>query len=109
MIPLRLNPVPLIPTLEIVTLDPPVLVTIPLRACFLPIVTLPKLRLVGFDPRVPNATPVPAKGLEKEEFEASEIIVTVPEALPVACGAKETVKVALWDGSSVSGRVSPLI
>jgi hypothetical protein len=106
--PLRLKPAPLIPTWEIVTLEPPVLVTVSDRACLLPTVTLPKLRLVGFDPSAPNATPVPDRGTVREGFEASDVIVTVPLALPLACGAKATVKVVLWEALSVNGIVIPL-
>jgi hypothetical protein len=42
------------------------------------------------------------------EFEASEVMVTVPVELPVVCGANATVKVTLCDASSVSGAVIPL-
>jgi hypothetical protein len=52
-IPLKVNPVPLTPTFEIVTLVPPVLVTVSDSVCFVPTCTLPKLKLVGFDPRAP--------------------------------------------------------
>jgi hypothetical protein len=75
----------------------------------LPTVTLPKLRLVGFDPKVPGATPVPDNELVSEEFDASEMIVTVPLAFPLAWGAKETVNVVLWEALSVKGALIPLI
>ena len=76
------------------TLVPPVLVTVSDRDGLFPTVTLPKLRLVGFDPSAPAATPVPDRGSIKGESEASEVIVTAPVALPLACGAKATVRVA---------------
>jgi len=41
----------------------------------LPTVTLPKLRLVGFDPSVPGATPVPDKGIVRVGLDAFEVIV----------------------------------
>jgi len=78
-----------------VTLVPPVLVTVSERDCLFPTVTLPKLRLAGFAPSTPGATPVPDKGSVKVEFEAFEVMVTAPLALPLACGEKATVKVAL--------------
>ena len=90
------------------TLEPPVLVTVSDRDCLLPTVTLPKLRLVGFDPTAPGTTPVPDNARVIEGFEASELIVTVPLALPLACGTKATVKVVLWEGLSVDGAVIPL-
>jgi hypothetical protein len=62
VIPLRLNPVPLIATREIVTLEPPILVTVSDRDCLLPTVTLPKLRLAGAEVSCPRVTPVPDTG-----------------------------------------------
>jgi hypothetical protein len=108
VIPLRLNPVPLIPTWEIVTLDPPVLVTVSDRDCLFPTVTLPKLRLDGFDPSAPGATPVPDNGMVSVGFEVFEVIVTLPLAVAADCGANLTVKVALWPAVSVAGEVIPL-
>ena len=73
-----------------------------------PTCTLPKLRPVGFDPSVPGATPVPDNATVSAGFEAFEVIVTVPLALPVACGANATVNVVLWEALSVNGVVIPL-
>ena len=70
--------------------------------------TLPKLRLVGFDVNEPGETPVPDKDIVKVGLEAFEEMVTVPLALPVVCGAKVTVNVFAWDAFSVSGVVMPL-
>src|SRR5438270_128376 len=75
VIPLKVNPVPLIPTEEIVTLEPPVLVTDSDRDCLIPTFTLPKLRLVGFEPSAPGATPLPDNAMVSEGFEASEVMV----------------------------------
>jgi hypothetical protein len=91
-----------------VALEPPVLVTVSDRDCLFPRVTLPKLRLVGFDPIAPGATPVPDNSIVIEGFEASELIVTLPLALPLASGAKETVSVVLWEALSVNGVEIPL-
>ena len=90
------------------TLEPPVLVTVSVRDLLLPTVTLPKLRLEGLDPSAPAATPVPDNPRLAAGFEASDVILTVPLALPLASGAKATVNVMLWEGSSVSGVVIPL-
>ena len=65
-----------------VTLDPPELVTVSGRDVLLPTITLPKLRLVGLDETVPGEIPVPDKGRVSVEFEAVEMMVTVPVALP---------------------------
>jgi len=95
VIPVMLNPEPLTPTAEMVTLDPPVFVTVSDRVCLLPTITLPKLRLVGFDPNAPADTPVPVSPIVNVGFEPSEVIVTAPLTLPAVCGAKETVKLVL--------------
>jgi len=107
-IPLKLNPVPLAPTWEIVTLDPPVFVTVSDKVCLLPTCTLPKLRLLGFDPSAPTETPLPESAMLKFGFELSELIVTEPFEVPVVCGAKATVNVMLWFAFSARGAVMPL-
>jgi hypothetical protein len=78
-----------------VTLEPPVLVNVSDRDCLLPTVTLPKLRLVGFAPSAPDATPEPDNGMLREGLEAFEVIVTLPLTLPADAGVNVTVKVAL--------------
>ena len=77
-----------------VTEVPPVLVMVSLRVLLLPTVTLPKLRLVGFDPRVPGETPVPDSGMVSVAFEALEVIVMVPLAVVAEVGVKMPPKVA---------------
>jgi hypothetical protein len=71
-------------------------------------VTLPKLRLVGFDPTAPSAIPVPDNGTVRVGFEAFDVTVRLPLALPADCGVKTTVKVALCPAVSVTGVVIPL-
>lgn len=78
-----------------VMLELPVLLTVADSDRLLPSVTLPKLRVLGFDPNAPNASPVPDKGNVRVGSEASDVIVTVPLALPLARGAKATVRVVL--------------
>ena len=90
------------------TLVPPVLVTVSESDCLFPTVTVPKLRLVGFAPRVPGVTPVPDKGMVSVGFEALDVIVMLPLALPADDGANETLKVALCPAFSVTGVVIPL-
>ena len=74
----------------------------------MPVVTLPKLRLVGFDVIDPGETAVPDKGTVKVGLVAFEEIVTVPLGLPVVWGAKVTVNVFVCDAFRVSGVVMPL-
>ena len=90
------------------TLEPPVLVTVSDRVSLLPTVTLPKPRLVGFDPSAPGAIPVPDKGTVRVGFGAFEVIVTVPLTLPADAGANVTLKAALCPAVRVTGVVIPL-
>lgn len=66
----------------------------------LPTFTLPKLRLVGFEPSAPGATPVPDTLIVKLGLVSLEVIVTVPLALPLDFGANVTVNVVLWSRES---------
>jgi len=84
------------------------LVTVSDRDWLLPTVTLPKLRLVGFDPSVPWATPVPDKGIVRVGLDAVEVMVTLPLAIAADVGANLTLKVVLWPAVRVSGVVIPL-
>ena len=72
----------------------------------LPTVMLPKLRLVGFDPSGPGATPVPDNGMVS--VGAFEVIMALPLTLPADAGVNVTVKVALCPAVSVAGVVIPL-
>lgn len=90
------------------TLDPPVFVIVSDNPWLFPTVTLPKLSAAGLDESVPCETPVPDNVTDKEGFEAFEVTVNAPVALPADWGAKVTVKVAVWEGLSVTGVVIPL-
>ena len=84
------------------------MVTVSDNDCLFPTVTLPKLRLAGFEPRVPDVTPVPDKGMVRVGLEALEVMVTVPLALPADVGVKVTLKVALCPEVRVTGVVIPV-
>jgi hypothetical protein len=71
-------------------------------------VTLPKLRLLGFDPKVPAVTPVPDNPIVSVGLEAFEVIVMLPLALAADAGVNVTLKVALCPAASVTGAVIPL-
>jgi hypothetical protein len=88
VIPLTLNPVPLAATAEIVTLDPPVFVTVSERDLFDPTCTLPKARFVGFDPNPPAVTPAPEIGIVSVGFDAVDVTVTFPLTAPADVGVK---------------------
>ena len=108
VMPLRVNPVPVTLACEMLTAVPPVFVRVMVADFVVPSVTLPKASLVGFSANVPGVTPVPDRDIVRVGFEAFEVIVTVPLALPAVCGANVTENVVLWDGFNVSGVVMPL-
>lgn len=84
---------------------PPVLVMVSDNVPLLPTFTLPKLRLVGFEPSAPAATPVPDRDAVVDGVEA--LLVTVSVALKVAAafGVNVILKVALCPLASVTGNV----
>ena len=75
----------------------------------LPIVTLPKSRLVGFAASIPGANPVPERVMVAGELVALLTTVTVPVALPATVGANVTAKVALCPLGNVAGTGRPLM
>lgn len=74
----------------------------------LPTVMLPKVRLVGLDPSVPGASPVPETGMVRVGLDAFEVMVRLPLAPAEDCGANVTLKLALCPAVSVRGAVIPV-
>ena len=72
-------------------------------------VTLPKLRLVGFALSAPGVTPVPDTVIAKDGLEPFEATVTVPLMLPLDFGENVIVNVVLCDPPRLSGVDIPLI
>ncbi len=91
-----------------VTLVPPVLVTVSDTDFLLPTVTVPKLMLVGSAPKPPGVTPVPDRGIVRDGFEALEMMLMLPLALPADDGLNKTVKTVLCPAERVTGVVIPL-
>lgn len=60
-----------------------------------PIVTLPKLALLGLTVTEPCAIPVPESGIVTAELVASDTRLNIPPAGPVVVGAKVVLKVTL--------------
>ena len=107
--PLMLNPDwPVIASCEIVMLDVPVFVSVSESVCLFPICTVPKLRLVGPAPSGLGETPTPVNSIVSVGFVPSDVMVTLPFALPVVTGANATVKVVLCEGFRARGVVIPL-
>jgi len=107
--PVTEYPVPLTAICEIPTLELPVFVT----ATFcevddVPVVTLPKVKLVGLTPRVyVAAIPEPLRETEVGVADALLTIETLPEAAPIDAGRKFAVIVAFWPGLTLIGSDSP--
>src|SRR5581483_10563808 len=99
-------PLPLALRSETVTEEPPLLVMVSDRLWLLPVVTLPKLRLVGLAEMAPAETPVPDR--LTVVVDPAAVMVTLPLAEPVAVGAKVTLKLADCPGFRVTGSVRPL-
>ena len=74
----------------------------------LPTVTLPKLRLAGLGDSDPAARPVPDNPMLRVGFEAFDVTVTVPVALPAVEGVNVTLKVVLAPAANVTGVEIPL-
>ena len=111
--PLTLKPEPVKVSWEIVALAVPVLVTIRGSAVVVPIVTLPKLRLLGFGVSCPDpvvaetVTPVPVTATLIVELEALLPSDKVAFDVPATVGVKVTLKTALWPGPKLNGRDGP--
>lgn len=105
VIPLRVNPVPVIAACEIVTLVPPVLVTVSEAVCCEPTVTLPKSSLDGLLASDPAAIPVPERATFVAASEALLFIVAVALTGPAAFGLKATLTVTLCPAATVVGRL----
>jgi len=109
VIPATLNPVPLSPICETVTLELPVFVNVTFCVVLLPVTTLPKLSDAGLAVNCSaDATPVPASATTSGELGALLTSVTLPVKLLALAGANPTVKLEVTPGATVSGNVSPL-
>ena len=101
------KPVPEALAAEIVTLAVPELLNVMVCVPLLPTSTFPKLMLEGLAASAP-CTPDPLRATLAGEFGASLVIVSVPDALPVAVGAKVTDKELLAPGLILRGKLAPL-
>ena len=72
-----------------------------------PSITLPKLKLAGLIVK-PACTPVPLTGIVNVGVLPLFVTVKFPLAAPAAVGANVTDKVAVADGFTVAGAVTPV-
>lgn len=89
--PLIENIAPVTFACEIVTADPPVLVSVSNKLELFPTCTFPNPRLLGFGVNVPCVTPVPESGMLKLGFEPFDVMLTFPFTTPLPVGLKSTV------------------
>jgi hypothetical protein len=107
--PLTLYALPVTLAAEIVTLPVPVFDSVTLWFAVAPIATVPYAIEVGDTLRsCVWAVPLPVKDTVAGEFEALLTKDNDPLAVPVACGEKVTLKVALLPTAIVAGNDGPL-
>jgi len=93
-----------------VTFEFPVLVSVTFIELLLPIITLPKVRLVGLAlRRNVAATPVPLTGIERGDPEALFVSETDPFTRPAVVGANTMLNDELFPARMDVGRVRPLM
>ncbi len=108
--PVSVKPEPLIETLEIVTFELPVFVSVAFRRLLLPIFTVPKLRLTGFAARsLVAVAAVPLKGIVSGDPGALLVNKIEPLSGPEPVGANLAEKVVLLPAAIDAGTVRPVI
>jgi len=91
-----------------VTNAPPELVRVSVSDLLFPTRTVPNVAVAGLATRAPGTKPMAVSGRFKVEFAPLLTRVKLPLTLPPACGANVVVKLALWPGANVSGKLRPL-
>lgn len=109
VIPLRLNPLPLTAACEIVTLAPPVFVSVIVCDWLVPTVTLVKVALVGFGVSCPGLVvipdPVPVSVTLGSASAALVVILSVALNAPAALGVNSMVMGTFCPAAIVAGRL----
>ena len=108
--PLVLNPAPVVVTLDIVTLELPLFVSVTFEEPLAPKFKFPKLTLVGLAPnsRV-GATPVPLSEIANGEPGALLDSEIEPVTAPAELGENTALKEAVLPGVIVNGTVKPVV
>jgi hypothetical protein len=108
--PLAVTPMPVRLTLEMVTLELPVFESVTPWVLLAPVVTFPKLRLVGLAlRRVAAVTAVPLTVTLAGELDALLMTETVPDAAPTVLGEKTILRFDCWPAAIVIGNEAPVI
>lgn len=110
LIPVALNPVPLVLTADTVTLLFPVFVNVTFELDELPTAIFPKFMLVALavTSRV-SATAEPTNGIVTFELDPLTVNVNIPATLVVLVGANSTLNVDFPPAASVKGTASPAV
>jgi hypothetical protein len=87
----------------------PVALSVPACDALLPTVTFPKLAEPGETVSWPCEVPHPLCTIVSVGFDPFELTVMDPVVLLAVCGANVVLKVRLWFGVSVVGRIRPLM
>ena len=104
-----MNPVPVTFTLETVTFEFPLLVSVTFDEPVAPRFTFPKLTELGLAPNSSvAATPDPLKEMLKGEAGALLTSEIEPDALPVELGENTALNEAVFPGVRVNGTVKPV-
>jgi hypothetical protein len=107
-IPLTAKPVPDTETPAIVTFPFPLFVSVAPCELLLPTVTLPKLKVAGFNPsKWLTAVAVPDSEIVSGEFAALLVSAIDPLAFPLVFAANVILNVLLWPAAITNGRASP--
>jgi hypothetical protein len=104
VIPLIWNPAPLTETFEMLTLEPPLLVSVTVCGFLAPTVIDPKFTFAGFVTSCPAANPDPDSEMLMGPFEASLESDTVALYEPAALGANLILSGVLCPAAMVTGR-----
>jgi hypothetical protein len=107
VIPVKLKPV-LGVIWEIVRDVPPEFVSFSASVVLLPVVTFPKLRLVGLAVSWPGVLPVPDRGTFSAELDAFDVMARLPLTVLPDVGVNVTLKFTLWPKLRVVGKLKPL-
>jgi hypothetical protein len=107
--PVTLNAAALELSCDTVKDAPPELVSVSERVAVVPEGTLPKLRLAGLEARWPGVVPVPASGKLREGLDAFDETANPPLVVLADVGENATLKLTLWPGFKVAGRLRPVV
>ena len=103
-----LKPVPVMLLAVMETAALPILESVTVTGALPPTVTLPKLTLEGLA-LSPPSVPVPLRGIDSDPLLAVDVIVILPDDVPVAVGANTAEKLAVAPAAIAWFALSPVV